>query len=167
MLLRKPVYCLLAGLMVLGLAGCNVTAREPGRYYDRSLGFSIKFPEGWKKIAPFPGATITVQDPGKTVALSIAVAKVPANSQAAELIKKVTTHAQAMGITYKDRGQMILNGHDAYWMIGDAGVRGFVYLAYFLLKGERWYSLQFVTDGATFTRSQYQFADIADTFQLE
>jgi hypothetical protein len=153
--------------MIASLAGCNVTAREPGRYYDRGNGFSIKLPEGWKKIATLPGATVTVQNPEKTVALSIAVQKVPANSNASELIKMVTSHAQARGITYKDRGQMILDGHDAYWMVGDAGVQGFVYLAYFILKADKWYSLQFVTDTVTFTRSQYQFSDVADTFKLE
>jgi hypothetical protein len=167
MLLKKPGFYVLAALMIIGLAGCNVTAREPVRYYDRGSGFSIKLPGDWKKITSLPGAAVTVQNPGRTVALSIAVQKVPANSDPGELIKMVISHAQARGITYKDRGQMSLDGRDAYWMVGDAGVQGFVYLAYFILKGDRWYSLQFVTDSATFTESQYQFADIADTFKLE
>ena len=167
MMLRKLMVLGLAAIMLSCSTGCNVTAREPGRYYDRGSGFSIKLPEGWKKIAPLSGATVTMQNPEKTVALSISVQKVPANSDPGELMKMVTSHAQARGITYKDRGQMILDGREAYWMVGDAGVQGFVYLAYFILKGDKWYSLQFVTDSATLTQSQYQFADIADTFRFE
>jgi len=164
---KKTGFCALIVFVTVSLAGCNTAGGEPGRYYDRGEGFSIKFPKGWKKIAPLSGATITVQDPAKTIALSIAVQKVPAKSEAEQLIKMVTARAQASGIAYKERGQMSLNGRDAYWMVGDAGVQGFVYLAYFVLKDGRWYSLQFVTDSVTFTRSQYQFADIADTFQLK
>lgn len=164
---RKITPYAFIALMVAGLAGCNVTAREPGRYYDRGSGFSIKLPEGWKKIDPLPGAAVTMQDPDKKSAFSIAVQKVPTGSTAEELIKIVTANAQSRGIAYKDRGQMSIDGHDAYWMVGDAGVSGYIYLAYFLLNSGKWYSLQFVTDSATFNQMQYQFADMADTFKFE
>lgn len=156
-----------AVLMPCVLIGCDNTFQEPGRYYDRSKGFSIKFPDGWEKIkSPMIGVNIRFGDPESTAEVGVQIQKISPQKTLADLIAYMESTFQASNIEIVDRGETVIDETDAYWFLFRSGdEKG---ITYYIIKGDRIYGIlcsamenDFSDDG------EYTMREAAESFQFE
>lgn len=59
---KKIIVAAVLFLLVIFLSGC-VDNNEPGRYYNKEYGYSIRFPVGWEKAnTPIKGVIVYVSE---------------------------------------------------------------------------------------------------------
>lgn len=131
------------------LVGCGNAPKEPGRYYNRSKGFSIKLPDGWKKQNAGMGVLVKVTNPENTADIGVQVGKIPPQQTIADYVKFMKSSIQGQGGQIVRDGQTVIDGTDAYWFI--IRIRSAKILYYCIKKGDSVYTMIFASDGDTFS----------------
>lgn len=154
-------------LMPCVLIGCSNTFQEPGRYYDRSKGFSIKFPDGWEKIkSPMIGVNIRFGDPNSTAEVAVLIQKISPQKTLADLITNAESIYQATNGEIVDRGEAVIDETDAYWFLVRSGDEKSI--TYYIIKGDRMYSIVCSVMGNDFSDDvEYTMREAAESFQFE
>lgn len=171
------IIVLFCSCALCAVSGCT-TPEEPGRYYNRDLGFSIIFPAGWEIQTMENGwLTLAVSDfesDDDDFAEVVAV-DVYEQPQGYDLDNSFSDRVNNMnrnmdGFHEQERGEVTIDGERARWIIysyyvGEA--RELLVLEYLLVKGKRAY----VVSGDSPTASFYDFEEIfirsARSFRFE
>jgi hypothetical protein len=172
------------GLSVLGLAflsaslaGCSSGAPEPGRYYKKQDGFSIRFPAEWEQKENVMGTTVMALSPaegaGDTFHENVNVT--------VEALPSPMTLDEYFNLCMVNLGKLLAEGRqpevsDAtlggekakrvvyQTTIGQIGVNGTLYVA---VKGNRGYALTCSATPDSFDAYKARFEEIAGTFRFE
>ena len=151
------------------LIGCSNTFQEPGRYYDRSKGFSIKFPDGWEKIkSPMIGVIIRFGDPESTAEIGVQIQKIsPQKTVAlADLITYVESTFQGRNVEIIDRGETVIDDTDAYWFFIRSGAEKGT--TYYIIKEDRIYAVMCLVMANDFSDDlEYTMREAAKSFRFE
>jgi hypothetical protein len=168
---------LLMMVVAVMLSGC-VTPEEPGRYYNRDLGFSIVFPDGWE-IRTMENGWITLavteiegpDDPWQE-AVVVDVYETPGGFDLDSIfndeVNKMVRRAE--DFREEDRGEITIDGERARWILYTdrfAEVGDMMVLEYFLVRGRRAYILS--VDAALGSFSDYEevFISSVRSFRFE
>jgi hypothetical protein len=145
-------------------------ADEPGRFYDREAGYSVKLPEGWTRegenfMSPDLGAT----DPFVENA-NVTTATDPAESPTAFLEKALPSIRSSLtNFQEVERSEMQIGGAPATAMTytySDSGLNGKC-VAYVISQGDR-HAVMIVTAlDTTFDESEPAFEELAKSFRFE
>jgi hypothetical protein len=176
---RRNLYMIFVCLFFIALllSGC-VTPEEPGRYYNRDLGFSIIFPTGWE-IRTMENGWITLavtefESPTDPWAEAVVV-DVYERQQGFTLdnifneeVDKMVTGAE--NFNEEDRGEVIIDGERARWIlysyyfnkVGDMKV-----IEYFLVKEKRAFILSGDAPLDRFSEFEEIFIRSARSFRFE
>ena len=172
------------GLAVLGfaflsasLAGCSSGEPEPGRYYKKQEGFSIRFPAEWEQKENVMGTVVIALSPAQGTDdpfrenVNVVVEALPSLMTLDEYfnlsmvnLKKLLAAGQEPEVS-----DITLGGEKAkrvvyQTMMGQIGVKGTLYVA---VKGQRGYALTCSATPESFDADKARFEEIAGTFRFE
>lgn len=108
------------------VTGCGAkSAPEPGRYYDKARGFSIKFPTGWDLQQENGGATIVALSPEENEndmffeSVSVTVEDLPYKVSLEEFAKEndKVRSTEFGGAQEEQRGDLALANAKAKWVL--------------------------------------------------
>jgi len=125
------------------VVGCG-SPKEPGRYYDKTKGFSIKFPEGWTKTKSAFGVTVTFTDPEGRVKLGVQYQKIASGKTFEELIKVMRSFMQQQGFKIIEESETVIDGVDGYWFGELQGTNAISY--YIVMNGQDSYAIMATYD---------------------
>jgi hypothetical protein len=166
---------LIVGYLIL-FNGCT-SPKDPGRYYNKDLGFSIRFPEGWEIEIYDQGNTITaicpVESGDDMFDETVSVTEIDFS----EKVSLEDFHEQNIDImgktvddfTIQDGGMVTFNNIRAKWII-------FTYsnphenvkvLGYSVLKGNRGYCITCDAEPSRFDDYYEILRSSAESFKFE
>ena len=166
----------LAFLPVL-LAGCAGNSPEPGRYYKKEDGFSIRFPAEWEQKENVMGTVVIALSPAEGQAdafrenVNVVVEALPTPMTLDEYfnrsrvsLKKLISAGQKPEVS-----DATLGGEKAKRVVyqttmGQTGVKGILYIA---VKGTRGYAVTCSAAPDAFDAYKARFEEIAGTFRFE
>ena len=172
------------GLSVLGLAflsaslaGCSSGESEPGRYYKKADGFSIRFPAEWEQKENVMGTVVIALSPAEGEAdafrenVNVVVETLPTPMDLGKYLelsmanlKKLLAVGQAPEVS-----EATLGGEKAkrvvYQMtMGQISVKSTLYVA---VMGRRGYAITCSATPDSFDAYQEPFEKIVETFRFE
>jgi len=172
------------GLAVLGLAflsaslaGCSSQPPEPGRYYKKADGFSIRFPAEWEQKENVMGSVVIALSPAEGAAdtfrenVNVTVESLPSPMTLDEYfnlsmanLKNLLSAGQEPEVS-----DTTLGGEKAKRVVyqttmGQIDVKGMLYVA---VKGNRGYALTCSATPDSFDAYKARFEEIAGTFRFE
>ena len=163
--------------IVLGVNGCSTKSPpEPGRYYNKNKGFSIKFPDDWVTGEGYKGTTVIALSPPED-----------SNDQFHEYVSVVVEegYMSSLEVYFKgnienlkklmkdyrfyEEGQMTINQNDVRWIVYSCTPETYnlKIIAYVLFKNSRGYIVSCVASPDKFSQFKDQFKEIAKTFRFE
>ncbi len=126
-------------LMSSVLIGCSNISKEPGRYYNKSKCFSIKFPEGWKKQKSPMGITITFGNPESTAKIGVQKQKIAQQQTLTACVKYMESLIRRSNGKIIDKGETVIDDNDAFWILSKIGQESV--LTYYMKKENYIYSI--------------------------
>lgn len=169
MLLERRSLWYVVTLSTVVLFGCSERFdRNTGIYTDTGKGFSIQFPAGWDETETPPGALFSVADPNNKANINIMVQDLPGNVTFDQYLKQISSQVDRAGASRRDNGDITMDGATGYWSIRDISVGGvrFTSLSYFVMKGERVYSIVCVANAKDFSDLETTFDQVATSFRF-
>jgi len=172
------------GLAVLGLAflsaslaGCSSGSPEPGRYYKKQEGFSIRFPAEWEQKENVMGTVVIALSPAEGEAdtfqenVNVVVEALPAPMDLEKYLELGMANLKNLLSAGQEPevSDTTLGGEKAKRVVyqttmGQIGVKGTLYVA---VKGHRGYALTCSATTDSFDAYKARFAEIAGTFRFE
>jgi len=172
------------GLSVLGLAflsaslaGCSSGEPEPGRYYKKAEGFSIRFPAEWEQKENVMGTVVIALSPAEGADdpfrenVNVVVEALPSPMTLDEYFNlsrvnlgKLLTEARQPEIADARIGGEAAKRVVYQTTMGQIGVKGMLYVA---VKGNRGYALTCSATPDSFDAYKARFEKIAGTFRFE
>jgi len=172
------------GLAVLGLAflsaslaGCSSGEPEPGRYYKKQEGFSIRFPAEWEQKENVMGTVVIALSPAEGADdpfrenVNVVVEALPSPMTLDEYFNlsrvnlgKLLTEARQPEIADARIGGEAAKRVVYQTTMGQIGVKGMLYVA---VKGNRGYALTCSATPDSFDAYKARFEKIAGTFRFE
>ena len=172
------------GLAVLGLAflaaslaGCSSGSPEPGRYYKKEDGFSIRFPEDWERKENVMGTVVIALSPAQGADdafrenVNVTVETLPSPMTLDEYFNlsmvnlgKLLTEARRPEVADARIGGEAAKRVVYQTTMGQIGVKGMLYVA---VKGNRGYALTCSATPDSFDAYKARFEEIAGTFRFE
>ena len=172
------------GLSVLGLAflsaslaGCSSGEPEPGRYYKKAEGFSIRFPAEWEQKENVMGSVVMALSPAEGEAdafrenVNVTVEALPSPMTLDEYFNlsmvnlgKLLTEGRQPEVSDATLGGEKAKRVVCQMMMGQINVKSTVYVA---VKGTRGYSLACSATPDSFDAYKARFEEIAGTFRFE
>jgi hypothetical protein len=139
-----------------------------GLYTNRGKGFSINFPDEWKKIKAQMGALVTVSDPNELAQISIVVQELPEETTLDKYFKTISSQGKRMGARVKDSGEMTIDEADALWSMMNIKVGGgqFTSLNYYVMNKNRVYSIICIADSVDFNDFENEFDAAVESFKF-
>lgn len=165
---RRSLWCVVA-LNAVVLFGCSEPFdRNTGTYTDTGKGFTIQFPAGWDKTETPAGALFSVADPDNKANINVIVQDLPGNVTFAQYLKQISSQHGRAGASRRDDGDITMDGVTGYWSIRDISMGGvtFTSLSYFVMKGERVYSIVCVANAKEFSDLETTFDEVATSFRF-
>jgi len=172
------------GLAVLGLAflsaslaGCSSQPPEPGRYYKKQDGFSIRFPAEWEQKENVMGAAVIALSPAEgaddtfreNVNVVVEALPTPMDLEryfdpSMAILKNPLSAGQEPEVS-----DVALGGEAAKRVVyrmtmGQVAVKSLLYVA---VKGRRGYAITCSATPDSFDAYQARFEEIAGTFRFE
>ncbi|MEC4685838.1 MAG: PsbP-related protein [Nitrospirota bacterium] len=163
MQLRRMTVLCMALLISCVLIGCNSTPKESGRYYNKGKGFSIKFPEGWKKQKSPRGVIITFGSPEDTASVGVQKQKVSPQQTLAYTVKFMKSYTRKIGGKIIDTGETVIDNVDASWLLSDLGSETII--TYYMKKDDYIYSI--LASAAKDDFYEDEMRSIARSFRFE
>ena len=172
------------GLAVLGLAflsaslaGCSSQPPEPGRYYKKQDGFSIRFPAEWEQKENVMGSVVMALSPAEGEAdafrenVNVMVEALPSKMDLEKYLelsmanlKKLLSAGQEPEVSDTTLGGEKAKRVVCQMTMGQINVKSTVYVA---VKGTRGYSLACSATPDSFDAYKARFEEIAGTFRFE
>jgi hypothetical protein len=155
----------LISFVVIGCGGGDTG--EPGIYYSEKGGFSIEFPDGWKKVKlKSEYETASAKDP-KGKAIIMVTTKQVADYLTAE--ESLDIMIEGMGVYEHERDETTIDEKEALWSIYSATVDNikYTYLSYVTIYGDRFYMISGWVDSNLFSDYEDVFRESADSFRFE
>jgi len=165
---RLSLWCVVAS-SALVLFGCSEGFdRKTGTYTDKGKGFTVQFPAGWDKTKPPPGALFSVADPDNKANINVMVQNLPGNVTFDQYLKQVSSRQGMAGARQRDDGDITIDGVAGYWSVRDISVGGvrFTSLSYYVMKGERVYSIVCVANANDYPSLEATFDGVATSFRF-
>ncbi len=161
-------FFLIALILTEGCTGGGGGTIEGNRYYNRSWGFSIGIPEGWKE-SNVSGAVVGFINPEKTARVNVIVQRLPEGVTLQKYRDRVSSQVGASRVRKVNDGKMLIDGADAYWSIMVMTVEGkrFKSLNYYTMKGRTVYTIICTVDADNFDDSEAVFDSFAVSFRFE
>ena len=168
----------LAAALCFAAAGCESkpAAPKPTTFASNENGFSITYPDDWKKWTGSPGANLLLNPPDQTDVNAYrdnVIVRVEYLDEALtldEYAKVKAAKGAAVMPDYKEleKGAATIGGQPAKRLVysyshGDTPVTA---IAYFLLSGQRGYMVLCSASVDRFAQRKAQFEEIAGTFKL-
>ncbi len=178
----KSFHIMFAIVIVFGLAISSCTSDslpEPGRYYHRDRGFSIKFPGEWyrKEGDGFEEPLIEATSPWESYYdefsefVSVDVEDLDEELSLDDYFYiNVKIQSEEMdGFVERERGSVVINKIDAKWIVFNFEVDSSLLtaLAYVMVKERRGIFIFCVSEVANFAEYRDQFKAIAESFKFE
>lgn len=166
--MKRVSVFFLAVLMSCIIIGCNSQPKEPGRYYNKSKGFSIKFPDGWEEIKKPPvGIEIQVTNPENTEKIAVQVQKISPQQTLTDGFNYMKSHIQNYGGGISSEGQaVIIDNNDAKWFISHLYNEKILY--YLVKKEDYLYAIMLGCDKDAFSDDfENKMREVAKTFRFE
>jgi len=172
------------GLAVLGLAflsaslaGCSSGEPEPGRYYKKQEGFSIRFPAEWEQKENVMGTVVIALSPAEGEAdtfrenVNVVVEALPTPMDLEKYLELTVANLKNLLSAGQEPevSDATLGGEKAKRVVyqttmGQIGVKGTLYVA---VKGNRGYAITCSATPDSFDAYKAQFERIAGTFRFE
>jgi len=172
------------GLAVLGLvflsaslAGCSSGEPEPGRYYKKADGFSIRFPAEWEQKENVMGTVVMALSPTEGADdpfrenVNVVVEALPSPMTLDEYCNLSMTNLKKLLAVGQEPevSDATLGGGKAKQVVyqttvGQIGVKGALYV---VVKGNRGYALTCSATPDSFDAYQARFEEIVGTFRFE
>jgi hypothetical protein len=172
------------GLAVLGLAflsaslaGCSSGSPEPGRYYKKQEGFSIRFPAEWEQKENVMGTVVIALSPAEGADdpfrenVNVVVEALPAKMDLEKYLELSMANLKNLLSAGREPevSDTTLGGEKAKRVVyqttmGQIGVKGTLYVA---VKGGRGYALTCSATPDSFDAYKARFEEIAGTFRFE
>lgn len=159
----KRFYAGVAVLVLSMLTGCGGPSQEAGRYYDRKQGFSIQFPDDWKKQKSTMGVMVTFGSAEDTAKVGIQKQKTSSQQTLADLGEYMEAHIQRNGGRIEERGGEMIDDHDAIWLLSEVGRENS--LSYYIQKEDHIYSILCTANRDDFEVSEMR--EVARSFRFE
>ena len=172
------------GLAVLGLtflsaslAGCSSGEPEPGRYYKKADGFSIRFPAEWEQKENVMGTVVIALSPAQGADdafrenVNVTVEALPTPRTLDEYCNLSMANLKSLLSAGQEPevSDTTLGGEKAKRVVyqatmGQIGVKGVLYVA---VKGDRGYAITCSATPDSFDAYKAQFERIVGTFRFE
>jgi len=165
-------------LFVLGTNGCG--SKEPGRYYDKDFGFSIKFPEGWEvtvgdgRQEPLVMASGLWENDDDIVCewMTVDVNRLDYDGMTLqEYYNVIEINSEKQYAHYQEieKGDTVISGKQAIWSIATYTIieGEMLNLTYFLVKGEYGYMISCNTEPDKLAMYKSRFVNSALSFRFE
>ncbi|MGB2754571.1 MAG: hypothetical protein WBD75_10330 [Phycisphaerae bacterium] len=172
------------GLAVLGLAflsaslaGCSSQPPEPGRYYKKAEGFSIRFPAEWEQKENVMGSVVIALSPAEGADdafrenVNVVVEALPSPMTLDEYfnlsmanLRKLLTEARQPEIADARIGGEAAKQVVYQTTMGQIRVKSMLYVA---VKGQRGYAVTCSATPDSFDAYKARFEEIAGTFRFE
>jgi hypothetical protein len=159
------------------LAGCSSGSPEPGRYYKKEDGFSIRFPEDWERKENVMGTVVIALSPAQGADdafrenVNVTVETLPSPMTLDEYFNlsmvnlgKLLTEARKPEVADARIGGEAAKRVVYQTTMGQIGVKGMLYVA---VKGNRGYALTCSATPDSFDAYKARFEEIAGTFRFE
>jgi hypothetical protein len=153
---------------VLILTGCG--GKEPGKYYDTTNKYSIKFPAGWKTQAvpagDQGGEVLTASSPDDAANASIRIQKFGLGTALVIFSKEL---AERLGAKPPAEGVMVkVDNRPAYAMVSDGNSQGPEYTTFYycFTMEDKIYSIVFATKTDAFSARRPELEAIAQSFKF-
>ena len=177
MVRKRFVALVVLGFLGTSLVGCSGKSPEPGRYYKKQEGFSIRFPEDWEQKENVMGTVVIALSPAQGADdafrenVNVTVEALPSSMD----LEKYLELSMANLKNLLSAGQVpevsdtTLSGEKAKRVVyqttmGQTGVKGTLYVA---VKGNRGYALTCSAAPDSFDAYKASFEEIAGTFRFE
>ncbi|MBI5641679.1 MAG: hypothetical protein HZA17_14770 [Nitrospirae bacterium] len=163
---RVSVFCFAALISCL-LIGCESQPKEPGRYYNKGKGFSIKFPDGWERVKTPPmGIEIQFTNPASTEIISVQVQKISPQKTLTDGFNFMKSLIQNNGGVISSAGQETIDDCDAKWFVTQYNRENILY--YLLKKEDYLYAIMLGCSKDTVSDDfENKMREIAKTFRFE
>lgn len=162
-------------LLGFGVNGCTPSP-EPGRYYHKELGFSIKFPDGWDILLEDDGTTIIASCPIKKddrfyVDVSVGMNILPFGADLDYFFHEAKRwmNVDSATIEEEESGELTIDGKEAKWVLVNYHVPGGYgrTLGYCLKKRRRGYVISCAAEYSEFSEYRSLFEEVAQSFRFE
>ena len=162
---RVSVFFLV--VLISGLiTGCDSEPKEPGRYYNNSKGFSIKFPDGWSDKKPEAGILVQVSNPEISAQIGVQVQEIPEEKTLDDAFKFMLTMMQRQGGQIISQGEADISGNNSRWFT--CRYRNEKLLEYLIKKENYLYAIIFTSDLDKFTDDfENEMREVAGSFRFE
>lgn len=139
MQLRRVSILCIAVLISHILIGCSTNPKEPGRYYNKANGFSIKFPDAWKEQKSPMGIIITFGNPENSTRVGVQKQKISPQQTLTDCIQYMESNIAGNGGKIFNKGETVIDDSNAYWILCDLNSESL--LAYYIKKEDYIYSI--------------------------
>ena len=159
------------------LAGCSGKSPEPGRYYKKQEGFSIRFPAEWEQKENVMGTAVMALSPAEGAGdtfrenVNVTVEALPTPMDLEKYFELSLLNLKKLldGGQPPEVSDATLGGEKAKRVIyqttmGQIGVKGMLYVA---VKGNRGYALTCSATPDSFDAFRPTFDEIVGTFRFE
>ena len=162
---RVGIFCI-AVLISCIAVGCTSEPKEPGRYYNKSKGFSIKFPDGWKEQNPDAGIIIKVANTENTAAIGVQVQKLSKEQTLTDALNYMKTFIQRQGGQIIREGEADIDSYGARWFT--CRLKNETLLEYLIIKENYIYAMLFTFNADTFSDDfENEMREVAKSFRFE
>ena len=170
------LWAALAALSLATMPGCGEKPPEPGRYYARADGFSIRFPADWERKGNVMGSTVMAlspQEAGDALRgnVNVAVKRLasPMDLESYLALSLANLERLLAAGAKPEVADAELGGSPAKRVLyetplGQVRVRGMMVLA---VRGERGYAVTCSAMPETFDAFRPTFDQIVGTFRFE
>jgi len=175
--LKLIFFAVLAAVIVIGLASTGCARREPGRYYNKEKGFSIRFPDQWEKKEGLMGTAVAALSPQQDPAddfrenVNVVVEDMPKALGLEEYFQANLANMGRLMTDYREveRGELTVYKNDARWLVysHSMGLVETKVLAYILVRGSRGYVITCSAAPDQFPEYRAQFEEIGRSFRFE
>jgi hypothetical protein len=155
-------------IVLLIIAGCS-GGYDTGTGLYEGEGITISFPSGWEKGKRIPNATLTVESPDKSAQISLFIQELPENTTLEQYLKRVSSNMRRVGAQQKDTGPINIGGYEGLWTQRAIKVGGqtFESIAYYVMPGNRVYSIIATTDQLSYERWEPTFDEVAKSITFK
>ncbi len=164
----RSAWLLFLALILSVSAGCS-GGYDAGTGLYEGEGITVSFPAGWEKGKNIPNATFTVESPDKSAQISLFVQELPENTSLEQYIKRVSSNMRRVGAQQKDTGPINIGGYEGLWTQRTIKVGGqtFESIAYYVMPGNRVYSIIATTDQKSYERWESTFDEVAKSITFK
>ena len=177
MVRKRFVALVVLGFLGTSLVGCSGKSPEPGRYYKKQEGFSIRFPEDWEQKENVMGTVVIALSPAQGADdafrenVNVTVEALPSSMDLEKYLelsmanlKNLLSEGQEPEVSDTTLGGEKAKRFVCQMTMGQINVKSTVYVA---VKGTRGYLLTCSATPDSFDAYKARFEEIAGTFRFE